>query len=112
MKYFVNEAVRKASHSTCYFEFQKGYNHDKCWLQDSISISADLWDEFDLSTLIGGIIGDFDYFGITVVTKNQWDKIVENSRDAGSNWENIIAEAIPWVNDCFEEYDVFTIMGM
>lgn len=112
MKYFVNEAVRKASHSSCYIEFQKGLYHDKCWLQDSVSISDTLWNEFNLSTLIGSVIVDFDYYGITVVTKNQWNKIVENSREAGSDWENIIAEAISWVNDCFEEHDVFTIPGI
>lgn len=52
MKYFVDEEKRKASHSTCYFEFQMGYYHDKCWLSDSISISDSLWDEYHLSDLL------------------------------------------------------------
>ncbi len=112
MKYFVNEADRKASHSSCYFEFQKGHYHDECWLQDSISISDELWDKFNLSELICSVIGDFNYFGITVVTKNQWNKIVKNSRGAGLDWEDAIAEVIPWANDCFEEYEVFTIVGL
>ena len=112
MKYFVNEAERKASHSSCYFEFQKGQYHGACWLQDSISIRDALWDKFKLSELIGGVIGDFAYFGITIVTKKQWNQIVQNSRKAGSDWEDIITEAIPWANDCFEKHEVFTILGI
>lgn len=112
MKFFVDEEKRKASHSTCYFEFQKGYYHDKCWLSDSISISDTLWDEHRLSDLIGRVIKDFDYYGTTVVTKAQWDEIMKLSQEAGTLWGEVIAEATPWVNECFHKYNVFTIMGI
>ena len=42
MKYFVDETERKASGSTCYLEWQKGYHHDECWLSDSTFISRSL----------------------------------------------------------------------
>lgn len=112
MKYFVNEEERKSSHSTCYFEFQKGYYHDKCWLEDSISIHDELWNKFNLSELISGVIENFDYYGTTVVTKSQWNTIVKNSKEADPVWEDIIAEVIPWADHCFEEYEAFTILGM
>lgn len=112
MKYFVTETKRKASNSTCFFEFQKGYYHDQYWLQDSINISDDLWDEFNLSELIGNVNKDFNYYGITVITKNQWNKIINNSQKTDSAWKDVIAEAIPWVNDCFEKNEVFSIIGM
>lgn len=112
MKYFVNEEKRKASHSTCYFEFQKGYYRNKCWLPDSISISDTLWDEYHLSDLFGCVIKKFDYYGKTIVTKEQWDEILKLSQESGKIWGEVIAEAIPWVNECFKKYDVFTIMGM
>ena len=71
MKFFVDEEKRKASHSTCYFEFQKGYYHGKCWLPDSINISDSLWNEYHLSDLIACVIKNVDYYGTTIVTKNQ-----------------------------------------
>ena len=112
MKYFVNEEDRKASHSTCYFEFQQGYYHGQCWLPDSISISDTLWDEFDLSILFARVIEGFDYFGTTVVTKEQWNNIVRISQESFSPWCEIIAEAAPWVDICFKNHEAFTIMGM
>lgn len=112
MKYFVDEEKRKASHSTCYFEFQMGYYHDKCWLPDSISISDFLWNEYHLSDLIGYVIKNFDYYGITIVTKNQRDEIVRLSQESGVIWEKVIAEAVPWVNECFKKHGVFTILGI
>ncbi len=112
MKFFVNEEKRKASHSTCYFEFQKGYYHDKCWLPDSISISDTLWDEYHLSDLISRVIKKFDYYGTTIVKKDQWAEIVKFSQESGAIWGEVIAEATPWVNECFKKYDVFTIIGI
>jgi len=112
MKYFVDEKQRKASQSSCYFEFQKGYYHDECWLPDSISISDTLWDEYGLSDLIGSVIKEFDYYYMTTVTKAQWDEIVKSSQKPGTLWGEIIGEAAPWVAECFKEYDVFTIMGI
>lgn len=111
MKYFVNERERKASNSTCYFEFQRG-NYKNCWLHDSISISDTLWDEFNLSELFHNIIENFDYYDHNVVTKKQWDEIVKISQKSNTIWREVIAEAVPWVSECFEENEVFTIIGM
>lgn len=112
MKYFINEQKRKESGSTCYFEFQKGYYHNKCWLNDSISISDTLWDEFNLSELFSSVIYNFDYYGLNVVNKKQWDNLVKIGQESNSIWQEVIAEATPWVSICFEENEVFTIMGM
>lgn len=112
MKYFITEEERKASGSTCYFEFLKGRYHDKCWLPNSISISDELWDEVGLSKLFSDVIEDFAYFGITVVNKHQWGEIVKNSKGSDPIIEDAIAELIPWVKDCFKEYVVFTILGI
>lgn len=112
MNYFVNEKQRKASQSSCYFEFQKGYYHDVCWLDDSISISDDFWCDYRLSDLFGRVIKDFNYYGITIVTKEHWKEIVALSREVGSPWKEVIEEAIPWVNSCFEANEVFSILGI
>ena len=112
MKYFVSEEERRASHSTCYFEFQQGYYHDQCWLPDSISISDTLWDELDLSVLFARVMEGFAYFGITAVTKAQWNDIVRLSQESPSSWHEVIAEASPWADRCFKDHEVFTILGI
>lgn len=112
MVYFVDQEERKASDSTFYLEFQKGNYHGKCWLQDSLNIGGDLWDQYHLSELIRSVIAGFDYYGITVVTRDQWKAIVKTAQNANPTWAAIIAEATPWVDNCFTEYDEFTILGV
>lgn len=112
MKFFINEEQRKNSHSTCYLEFQKGYYQDVCWLNTSISINDVLWDEYQVSKLILEVVPEFDFYGLTVITKEQWDSIVMKSQKEGCICKEIIAEAIPWATKCFETNDVFTILGI
>jgi hypothetical protein len=49
---------------------------------------------------------------LTVITKEQWLVIVENSQKDDRICKDIIQEAIPWVNKCFENNDMFTICGI
>lgn len=44
--------------------------------------------------------------------QNEVDEIVKISLESNSIWQEVIAEAIPWVSECFEENEVFTILGM
>ena len=112
MQYFVKERERKASQSTCYLEFQKGRYNGQCWRYSSISIRDEIWDEHQMSQLVRTVVPDFDYCGLTVITKAQWEAIVENSRDEACPGRPVIEEAIPWVNRCFEKQEVFTICGL
>ena len=112
MVYFVDQEEREASGSTFYLEFQKGSYHGEFWLQDSLNISGDLWEEHHLSELIGSVITGFDSCGITVVTREQWKAIVKNAQEADPAWAAIIAEATPWADDCFTAYEEFTILGV
>lgn len=111
MCFFIDEEQRKKSHGTCYFELQKGRYNGKCWLSDSINIHADLWDEYHLSDLFRHVIKEFAYYGITAVTKQQWNEIVRISQK-NDMWKSVIDEADLWVNNCFKEHDVFTILGL
>ena len=96
----------------CYLEFQQGQYHDKCWLDTSISISDEVWNSRHVSDLILEVIPEFDFYGITIVTKVQWDNILTKSQSDGCTCKEIIAEAVPWAAKCFETNDVFTIIGM
>lgn len=112
IKYFVNETDRKASRSSCYFEFQKGRYNGNCWLQDSLSISDDLWEDLNLSDLFGEIIPKFAYYGCTTVTQKEWVKLLKRAEESGCLWKEVIEELVPWANECFENNDVFTILGI
>jgi len=112
MSYFINEKERKASHSTCYLEFQEGLYHGSCWLDSSICISDEIWGKYQMSKLILRVVPDFDFYGLTIITKEQWLAIVENCKKEDCICKAVIQEAIPWVNKCFENNDVFTICGI
>ena len=112
MKYFIDAKEREESGSTCYLEWQKGYYHDECWLPDSINISGSLWDDALLTRFMRQVVKDFDYYDLNIVDRRQWVEIVRLSNEANHLCRSIIAEAIPWVEECFEEYDVFTICGL
>ena len=112
MRYFVNEKERKASGSTCYFEFQKGKFRNKYWLNDSICIHADLFDELRLFKLFADVLGGFDYYSPTnLIEKSQWDKIIEKSKE-NEQWKSVIEELTPWAEECFRKHKYFTICGI
>ncbi len=112
MKYFVREAERRASHSSCYFEFQRGPYRGECWLDDSISLRDDLWDAFELSGLFGQALPAFDSYGVNEVSRANWAEILKIAGKAKAPWEKVMEELIPWVNRCFETHEVFTILGI
>lgn len=111
MKYFVNEEERKASGSTCYFEFQKGKFRNKFWSKDSLCLHADKFDKFMLSELFSNSIENFSYYAPTEVSKEQWDNLVAKSKE-NEQWQNLIEELCPWAEECFSKYSCFTICGI
>ena len=103
MRYFVNEDERKASGSTCYFEFQKGKHRNNHWLKDSICIHADLFEELLLFHLFADSLGRFEYYGPTnEIGKEQWYKIIEKSKE-NEHWELVVEEMRPWAEKCFNK---------
>ncbi len=112
MKYFVNEAERKASGSTYYFEFQKGKFHNECWLPDSLSIHVDLFDELKLYDLISSVVPSFDYYGLTEIDRNGWKGIVKQACVIGGKTAQAIKEANEWALKTFSEASIITICGV
>ena len=76
------------------------------------SFAAQGSSSINVSDLILEVIPEFDFYGITIVTKVQWDNILTKSQSDGCTCKEIIAEAVPWAAKCFETNDVFTIIGM
>ena len=112
MRYFLSEAERKQTHSTCYFEFQKGAYQGECWLSDSLYLYVDVFDDLKLFKLFSGAIPHFEYYGVTTVSKDEWQALVRLSKECGGEKEAVISELTSWVEKCFEIEEVFTIWGM
>lgn len=113
MTYFVKEPERKASHSSYYFEFQKGQYRDVHWKADSVSIHADVWDELALSALFLSAAPNFDDCGLTPINAAQWEALVRHAEEQGTPWEDIIHELTPWVKSCpGDDGILFTVLGL
>lgn len=112
MKYFIEGPKRRSSHSSCYFEFQKGKYHDICWLSDSISIHQNDFDTLHLCDFIASAVPAFDYYGLTEITPEDWNGICCRAHAAGGEAETAIMEADPWVRDTFTQEQIFTICGI
>lgn len=110
MNYFVTETERKASRSSCYFEFQRGRYQDKCWLADSLSLHDSIWEQHDLSNLFRQAVPEFDYYGLTEVNPTQWTALL--AQPASLAQREILAELAPWAERSLAEKDVFTIIGI
>ena len=111
MKYFLNESQRKATGGTCYFEFQKGKFRNKFWLKDSLCLHADTFDSLMLYELFSNSIEGFCYYAPNEVSKDQWKNLVTKSIE-NEQWENVIEELSPWVEECFNTHKCFTICGI
>ena len=112
MRYFIDEKQRRESHSTCYFEFQRGRYNEKCWKDDSLNISDEDFQELNLPDIFLNVIPDFDFFEITEVDSEQWEGIKRILSEKGGGYEKILIELEPWVSENFKDFNVFTILGM
>ena len=111
MKYFVDEQTRAASHSSCYFEFQRGRYAGAHWKSDSICLNGDLWNELRLSELFAAAIPGFAYCGVTRVTPRDWARLEALSQSHPA-WRKVVEEARPWVERCFAAEGEFSLLGM
>ena len=112
MKYFCTETERKASRSTCYYEFQKGKYKDKCWNSDSLNLHSSMFNKLGLHSLFLQAVPNFDCWGLSKVSKSQWEKIKQMACETGGEVEKAIAELTLWAEECFQEETMFTICGM
>ena len=111
MKYLLDEVQRKATGSTCYFEFQKGKFRNKFWLKDSLYIHADTFDSLMLYELLSNSIDDGCYYAPTEVNKADWETLAAKSKE-NEHWKIVIEELTPWVEECFTKHKCFTICGI
>ena len=110
--YFIKSADRQGS---CYYEFYVGtWDRKKFefWHKDSICITDGDFHCTGLANVIAEVIPHYDPYGITAVTKQDWDKIVQISTELGGATQEVIEEAAEWMKQNFFRHKVFTILGM
>lgn len=111
--YFIDAKTRKESKSTDYIEFQKGNKDGSLsWLDDSTYIDAEDFKENGLSKLFVRVNDEFDFYGVTKINRMQWEDLVDFVSQYNYDTQNIIEELSVWVDDCFDEYEEFTIIGI
>ena len=112
MRFFVTEEERKRSGSTAFIEFQKGAGDGECWRIDSICMDDELFSELHLRRFFTMILPQFDYYGITQVSKSEFERLCENAAGFSSDVDACMKELEEWIGEGSDEDILFTICGM
>ena len=110
--YLYTTAQRKEMGGTCYFEFQRGRFRGQHWLDRSVFLHADLFDELKLYDLFAEALPHFNYYGPTEVTPGQYETLKSLAMARGGETAALMEELDHWVQDCFYIENVFTICGI
>ena len=110
-KYFITDKERKG---TCYHEFYRGkWDGSTFFREDSLLLHDDeLSCHRDFRRALKTVIPDYDPYGETVVTKEQWQRIGEILCSKGKDSQDLYKEAYEWVREAFENCGCFTILGI
>ncbi len=110
MKYFCKDNERVG---TCYHEFQKGkFNGTDFWKADSICIHDDIHCRIKLGELIKSVVSEYSPTDETGINREQWQMICQKANQSGNELAEVIAEADIWVQKVYDEYDIFTMIGV
>lgn len=110
MNFFSREEDRKG---TVYYEFQKGFfDGVSFWKEDSLLLSDDMYSEIELGKLLKKLIPDYNDYEETEINEEMWKLIKEEAYSLGGKLYECIREAEEWVDETFEEYGAFTIIGL
>ena len=74
-------------------------------------LADERWEALRLTELFGGVLPEFDYFGVTPVSRGQWERIAARSRDE-ADWRAVIDEAASWAEASFARHGVISILGL
>ena len=109
MRYFVFDNQRK---DTNYHELYKGKWDEKTfWKYDSIFLHDDFMFLY-FEEAIAEIIPTYDPFGETVISKEEWKEIGKIITTKSIESKEIYNEASVWLDEVFQNYNCFTILGI
>ncbi len=105
MRFFRTGVTRGA-----YFEFQRG-EYKKPWLPDSVYIDDEICAYIGLTRILMKVVPDFDPYGITRVTGEDWQRVRELAADRQDAAE-AVAEIEWWTKKALDEEGFFTVCGI
>lgn len=111
MRYFV---FNKDRNGTCYHEFYKGkWDKKTNWKHDSLYLDDDVLScNIGFVEAIREVIFDYDLYGVTEISVEQWDEIGKFIINKDSNSIALYQELNKWLEKVFQEHDCFTVLGI
>lgn len=94
------------------FEFMKGRLDRTHWKEDSIYLTEEALGETELLDFLTLTLKNFNYYGPTEVTEEEWSIIKRNVSESNSAiTKQLVFEIDEWAKECFKAHSFFTICG-
>lgn len=106
MKYFYRKNELRGT--DCH-EFFRGEWDGRFWNDDSIYIYDEDFRQTGLRHILGKVIADYSPYDATEIYPDEWEKICEMARLSAGD---ALKEVESWAERAFEEYGMFTILGI
>ncbi|AZK47552.1 hypothetical protein [Paenibacillus lentus] len=95
------------------FEFMQGQLANIHWKNDSIYLTEETLAETKLVDFLYLTFKDFNYYGPTEVTEEDWNQLKRNINTSNSEiTKQIVNEIDEWTKECFKIHTCFTICGI
>ena len=111
MKYFETGIKRGAFHEFVQGEWNEEtlifWSPDSLYLHDDVVIDLELTDKLFKAA---GVV--FNNYGITKITLDGWNALVNRANAIGGEIFDLIEELRPWAEDNFRKNEIFTILGI
>ena len=94
------------------FELMRGSFENLHWLEDSLYITEDVFQKLELDVLFRTCLDEFSYFGVTVVTRTDWDRIKNTANHSFPCCSKVLAKIDQWARVGFQTEECFTVCGI
>ena len=82
------------------------------WKEDSLLLHMDLFNRLNLPSVFITALPDFDYYGETTVTVDQYEALKATALAQGGEIAELFSEFDVWAAECFKVESCFTIQGI
>lgn len=94
-------------------EIMKGRLDRTHWKEDSIYLAEEDLGKTELLAYLTATLKDFNYYGPTEVTEEDWNIIKRNVNESNSEiTKQLVHEIEEWAKECFNSHSIFTICGV
>ncbi|UHA71770.1 hypothetical protein [Paenibacillus sp. 481] len=95
------------------FEIMRGKLKEAHWLESSIFITDECFENTELGDVLTELLDHFNYYGPTEVNRSDWENIKKTVYCSSSEiTKQLVSEIDEWAEECFELEPCFTICGV